>query len=445
MNIPPHKTVATGLLLAAMLLSATPASAASSNGADIQFEPFPSPPGTVTTQTQDLADRLAAIVDQSPDGMAGVRIDGPNAITLTIPPNADATAAQGVIKREAAQFSQAGAAPIVRVQRAGRSRAELTKVRADIENLWRAGTWADKVTGVGTDSVRGVAVVYTVDDSVTERKAIKARFGDAVVFRHMEVPKAAEADRSRDTAAHFGGAGIYMWNVAHTGRRGWCSTSFPVVLDGQRYMLTAGHCLPGSTQHPRAWASAFTAATPVPSSSYYFGNLYTTTLAGTMDSTSDGTQDRYGDWAIMSGSTYAPYVYNCANLTGSCTSLPVGAASWTTPVLGAAICTSGWTTAQICRQYVVDTDCTCAVAYSGGTANVAHIAIFRSDQNNDGAYDCNTTRGGDSGGAVYQGISGRPGYVRALGNVTAGDDCTSYYTKLEGLRAWNSSFSMPTL
>jgi streptogrisin C len=201
-------------------------------------------------------------------------------------------------------------------------------------------------------------------------------------------------------------------------------------------MLTAGHCMPGATGFPDAWATAFTTVAK-PSVDYYFGTRYTTTMGGALGSPADGSQDQYGDWALLRGSTYLPYVYNCTNVTGYCSSLPVGTASWVLPSDNAAICTSGRTTGQTCRQHVVQPS---ADAWIQGVY-IRHLTMFQADASG----SCDTVRGGDSGGAVYQAMSSRPGFMRALGMVTATDGCTSYYTRLSGVRAWDSSITMPVL
>ena len=51
---------------------------------------------------------------------------------------------------------------------------------------------------------------------------------------------------------------------------------------------------------------------------------------------------------------------------------------------------------------------------------------------------------------TQEALSGRPGYVTAMGVITAFDadpagGCHSYYTKLAGVRLFNSSYTIPTL
>jgi hypothetical protein len=87
-----------------------------------------------------------------------------------------------------------------------------------------------------------------------------------------------------------------------------------------------------------------------------------------------GTQGRYGDWALLSGSSYAPNIYNCTTRTGTCTSLTIGAAMYGNPPVGSGVCTSGYSTTQVCRQVVTDEDLSTYVAYEGGSLLVNNVA-----------------------------------------------------------------------
>nr|AGS49728.1 hypothetical protein [uncultured bacterium esnapd14] len=112
--------------------------------------------------------------------------------------------------------------------------------------------------------------------------------------------------------------------------------------------------------------------------------------------------------------------------------------------MGAAACSSGRTTAQTCRYRVTDPDT--SVSFGGWVTG--QLAVLRSDQDGAGGDDCLGWKSGDSGGAIYQAISGRTGYVRAMGIVTGhstGSPCNYYYTKLQGVRAWSPNASMPLL
>ncbi|WP_144070058.1 S1 family peptidase [Nonomuraea indica] len=419
--------------LALLTCTAAPASAGTPVPA---IEPVPPAPGQVSPEAQDAADAINALIESSPDQYTGVRITGPDAVTVVLPKGPDFDQRSAAVRGNGARA--AGARPVsVQVEQGERSLADARRTKAEIGELIRAGTYQDKITGVGIDPGRGTAVAYATADSDEARVDLKRRFGESVVFRESPDARFTERDRSRDSAPHRAGAGIRLWNPQHTGHGGICSTSFPVVKDGIRHMLTAAHCVPGATTYPRAWAATFTSATP-PSTSYYFGARVTTTMGGDLGSPTDGTQDVYGDFALLQGSSYVNAVYNCDNLSGSCSELLVGGVHWGIPTNGTSVCTSGRTTGQTCRLIITDSDWE---GYVQGMY-LRHMALIQSDQNGDGAYDCTTVQGGDSGGAVYNGISGSS-QVRALGVISASGPCYSLFTRLSGVKAWNSSVSMP--
>ncbi|MEU7743483.1 hypothetical protein [Nonomuraea sp. NPDC049158] len=422
--------------LSALILALTPLVPASADQPAPAFEPVPPAPGQVSPATEEAANEINALAEASPEKYTGVRVTGPDAVTVVLPSGPDFEQRSLVV--QGTQKRAAGTRPVsIKVEEGGRSLADAQRTKAEIGKLIRAGTYQDKAIGVGIDPARGIAVAYATSDSDAARIDLKRRFGDSVVFRLAGGMKLAERDRSRDSAPHYAGAGYRLWNAPHTGEAGLCSTSFPVVKDGIRHMLTAGHCLPGATSYPRAWAATFTTATP-PSTSYYFGAKVTTTVGGDLDAYTDGSQDTYGDFALLQGSTYVNAVYNCANLSGSCSSLLVGAVSWSTPANGTSVCTSGRTTGQICRHIVTDASWE---GYVGGLY-MTQLALIQSDQDNDGQYDCTTIKPGDSGGAVYQGMSDST-MVRAMGIINGYGTCLSLYSKLAGVKAWDSSISMP--
>jgi hypothetical protein len=405
-----------------------------------------SPAAEVTGEANDTSGALMSYVEKHPDRYTGVSITGARSILVTLPGGADVAARQADARRALAAATPAGARSVsVSFAQVRYSRAQLSRLKEAV--VQQAQTeYRDSVVAVGEDPALGAIVVYLKTRDEQPRIALSARYGDAVVFRHLGGDmRFAEADRDRDTAPHFGGAGYRMWDSSHSQPLGshYCSTAFPVIFNGVTYMLTAGHCAPGQTDYRYYWASGLTAPSPTPSISYYFGARSTTTISGTVESPRDGTQDLYGDWAIMTGSQYSPAVYNCTNTTGACGILRIGAGLWTTPRAGMGACISGRSSGQVCRFFITDP----APVVTGGPFGLTfrHVAIIRHDANLDGVYDCVPVRGGDSGGAVYQGLAGRPGYVTAMGTVSSvmGDGCASMYTKLSGLKAWNASATMP--
>lgn len=410
------------------------------------FEPAPAPPsGDPTDEVYRAVEAIGELVDSRPTEFTGVRITGEGSLVVAMPSGAGVTARQDAVRLELSKAA-VDAATSVTFSTVRYSRAELDATKERLVGVLAEGRYPGLMTGVGEDASQGVVVVYTIADSDAVRVALKSQYGDAITFRQMNPLLPSEADRNRDSEAHFGGAGFFLWNTNHTAHIGFCSTAFPVDISGVRYMLTAGHCLPSAGNYLHGWATAFTSTTQ-PAPTYWFGTKHTTTMGGDETTLRDSNQDRFGDWALLRSSTYFPAVYTCPNVTGTCTSATLGAAAFTVPGLGSQVCTSGRRTGQLCRQFVVDSD---AVIPYGNGVNVNHITIVASDQNRDGVYECVGARGGDSGGAVYNSIGARPGFVRALGIYSAteapafpGDICRYAYTRLTGLRAWSTTATIP--
>ncbi|MBN6054919.1 hypothetical protein JYK22_23485, partial [Nonomuraea sp. RK-328] len=211
--------------------------------------------------------------------------------------------------------------------------------------------------------------------------------------------------RSRDTAPHYGGAGIRLWDERHFFSIGVCSTAFAVTRGEVAHMLTVAHCFPSRTDYPRAWASSYTSETS-PGTACYHGAMVTTTMGGTATAVTDGTQDQYGDFALLQGGGgYSARVSNCAKNADPCSSLAVGRP--TTAPNGTPLCTSGVMSGQICRQYVTDGSYAGWLGDGSGSWSVLvdHWAVTNSDQNGDGTYDCVGPVQGDSGGAVYRSMA----------------------------------------
>jgi hypothetical protein len=96
---------------------------------------------------------------------------------------------------------------------------------------------------------------------------------------------------------------------------------------------------------------------------------------------------------------------------------------------------------------VSDPDLTMRFWCGGESTNfytVTHLVETITDVDLNGTNDCVTTDSGDSGGAAYQSMPGRPGYVRAMGIITGDGGCWTYYTGLSGVRAWGPSVTVPT-
>ncbi|MEU7853266.1 hypothetical protein [Nonomuraea sp. NPDC049141] len=419
-----------------------------SASADLQapgFDPFPPPPGdSISVDTQNAAGELAKLVEASPGSYTGVRVTGPGAVTVTLPSGADFKQRADTLRSGTRSVS--GETVSVAVEQVPRSLADVEATKAQIVELITAGAYKNQVFGVGVDPVKATAVVYASEDSDTARTELKQRFGDAITFR-LQDAVARPNTRSRDTAPHYGGAGIRMWTAGHVSYGGVCSTAFAVVKQGVAHMLSAAHCFPSETDYPRAWSSSFTSAS-APLTTYYQGAMVTTTMRGTLLNPTDGTQDLYGDFSLLQGGGgYLPRVYNCAKNAEPCTSLVVGAAEYGTPANGTQVCTSGVMSGQTCRQYVTDGSYAGWINVNGADMFINHWAITNSDQNGDGTYDCAGAIQGDSGGAIYRSMAG--GKVVAMGIISAGWNgptgvCYSAYAKLSGVRAWDSSVSVLT-
>jgi hypothetical protein len=403
-----------------------------------------SPAAEVTAEANDASGILMSYVDEHPDRYTGVSITGARSILVTLPGGAD-VAGRLASARQALATAAPAVAPSVSVAfaKVRHSRAQLSKLKESVVQVART-EYRGSVVGVGEDPALGAVVVYLKTRAEQPRITLNAKYGDAVIFRYLPGEmRFVEGDRNRDPAPHRGGAGFRMWDGVSVLPDAMCSTAFPVIVSGVTYMLTAGHCAPGHTTYSKYWASAFTAPGTQPPSSFYFGDRATTTISGTIASPQEGTQDLYGDWAIMRGSQYAPAVYNCTNQTGDCSTLKIGAGFWTTPAMRTGVCISGRMSGQVCRFFITDNmDVTDGGPYG---LEFRHVAIIQHDTNLDGVYDCVPVQHGDSGGAVYRALAGRPGYVQAMGTISSvmGDGCSSMYTKLSGLKAWNASATMP--
>lgn len=247
---------------------------------------------------------------------------------------------------------------------------------------------------------------------------IAERFGDRVMFSESSGPVKMNSAID-DVDPHFGGAGYEWYDAAGNNTGFGCSLAFPIKINNVTYGLTGGHCRPGSATN-LVNAYSFSGV----DSSRYFGSLHTTSWIG--------TEDLYGDFALLKNSTYVPYVYNSTPTSNS--SLAVVAASFTFPMVGQYMCSSGVSTGQICRYKVLETN----KCKSHEGQMVCEQIIMKSDQNLDGLYDCGGWTTGDSGGAVYNAVSGG---VRAYGIVTASSEFCFvpreyHVTSLHGVQEW---------
>ncbi|AJT42174.1 hypothetical protein [Psychromicrobium lacuslunae] len=315
------------------------------------------------------------------------------------------------------------------------SMTQLEEARSAIvrDYLGKAGS---SVKSVGIDASQDSVVVGVVPQSeafaakdVPAASTISASFGDRVVFSKQTNQGLAASSRY-DTSPHYGGAGYQWYNASGSAiSQAICSLSFPIKIGTITYGLTAGHCRQGTQSN---YLNAYSEGGGV-SAAYSFGHHETTTWVG--------TQDTYGDFSLLAGSNYQSRVYN--GPIGSESSVDVVGASWNFPSIGAGMCTSGRTSGQVCRYKVLQTNF-CATYGIAGQPQYPNCELFMmgSDQNLDGAYDCNGFIPGDSGGAVYSAAPG--GGVTGYGIVSAIlGNCQYVATSLHGVRKWSPTATMP--
>lgn len=244
--------------------------------------------------------------------------------------------------------------------------------------------------------------------------------------------------RRADTRPFYGGAG-YRWQNDPSR----CSLNVPIMIDGSRYMATAGHCRSAGRAH--AESLPFNIESDM-------GETYTSTWPG--------NTLHQGDWRLLRGrgGNYSPNIFR-GGITGPETA-PIVAATWSAPLAGEPLCSSGRTTGQVCR-YSVDLPQTQHTYRDarGNVATVGRLMLLRHDSNLDGRFDCNGWRGGDSGGPIYRYLSANPADgVRIYGQVSVSSwdenaqpprPCPAggeayWATHLGGIRVWAPNAYIPT-
>jgi streptogrisin C len=144
----------------------------------------------------------------------------------------------------------------------------------------------------------------------------------------------------------------------------------------------------------------------------------------------------YGDWKLIQGSTYGTYVFSGDLLSND--ALPITNANYGARPDGSQMCTSGRTTAQICRYFVSGSYLTHTV--SGVTSNY-QLRMYH-DGNLDGSADRSGFEPGDSGGPCYY-SDGSGGVV--VNGIVKGrtipdypNPITYFCTQLTGVRYWDA-------
>ena len=289
-----------------------------------------------------------------------------------------------------------------------------------------------------------VEMATTEEMPPDDADAVGQRVGGDGVNTALDVPLNAplSGHRRADTRPFNGGAG-YRWQNDPLNPPRLCSLNVPIVIDGSRYMATAGHC----RSNGRAYAETLSFNTE-------------SDMGKTFTSTWPGNTLQLGDWRLLRGrgGNYSPNIFR-GGITGSETA-PIAEATWSQPPFNEPLCSSGRTTGQVCRYRVVlrNTQQT----FRNGRGDVATVGLLmalRHDSNLDGQFDCDGWRGGDSGGPIYRYLSSNPtDGVRTYGMVSASSwdenahppapcpvEGEMYWaTRLGGIRAWAPNAYIPS-
>lgn len=264
------------------------------------------------------------------------------------------------------------------------------------------------VTSVAPDVTSGSLIVGVAGGSagLAANPALAARLDTA--SKQLGIPikfrQGADATTSYSSRADNPSSFSMGAELVYTagGTTHVCSTGIPMLLNGQRLLLTAGHCQ-GST----------------------FSN--NGTVVGTNYATSyPANAKTQGDWRLIKGKTYKKQYYSAG--IGSSSTKPLTGIYWVQPAKGSHLCTSGRTTGNQCTYEV-------------------HVAgMF---QKFDGVYTGQQIEmtpigpaafaGGDSGGVCYVPTS-TGGIVQ--GSVTGHGPSPYYYcTGTWAVRVWNSAIA----
>lgn len=189
-------------------------------------------------------------------------------------------------------------------------------------------------------------------------------------------------------------------------------------------MLTAGHCGVHTFTNQRSDGLVQTV-----------GSTYTTAYPGNAWT--------YGDWQLISGSTYAQWTYS-GGLNDS-TVLRITGAVWGSLPKGQGMCTSGVTTFQDCHFHVLASQ---ASDHDNNDVplGMLYVLYHYHYEGSEQVWDDDGTDHGDSGGPCY--FADGTGGVTAAGIVQGKDSrlpnqylfphLLSYCTMLGGVKKWNT-------
>ncbi len=256
--------------------------------------------------------------------------------------------------------------------------------------------------GVDPDADRVSVGLTVVDAQFAQQVAVK--FGDLVELHQEDRP--VRTSRVSDTAPFWSGDKIWI-------NGGYCTSGFRITMNSTKYMLTDGHCSPGT---------GYTV--------YTGGNTWATanTPMGTIDYRNRGQNG--WDTALIGGKSYGLYAW-IGDLT-STSSVSIGGHA--NPVNSQWVCSDGSTSFRNCNYQTGSGTSDCVTFNDGVTTCHLTTAIAK----NGATGPCP----GDSGGPVM--TSGNP--TTAIGIVIGTSASCSvgarmYYHAIGPLLShWNASF-----
>lgn len=323
----------------------------------------------------DGLDVLHALTTDAPDEFAGVTVDEKRRVaTVYVVDNRYSAAFKRLYERTHQRLRFPTDDLDIEYKVVARDQASLERVKEDITS---DQSWAERAGGKiyqwGVSPDKNVVSVGVEEVTPELERAAKERFGSSVELFETEATERT-ASRLHDTQPFWGGSPI-------TDRISLCSSGFTVFnqVNGQRGMLTAGHCgaLDATMLHD----------------GQFFGTLTARTLV-------NNSFDR----GVVLGASYDPLIW-----TGSFP--PQGpfnstsaefVVSFRLVTKGQSICLDGSQHGEVCGVTVGDQDI-CRNFPNSSPANTCHLTVAQKS----GSF---IVGGGDSGG---------PAFVRVTGGVSA--------------------------
>lgn len=366
--------------------------------------------GEPTQEADRLANDLQTIVEDHPDELTGVSFCTDYGKVLVTAPDITGSAMK-LVRERGAKTPNVG----VEIGSAAKSLAELRRVS---NNVAQEAKKAKVNVTVGPDIYTGGLNLAVQTNSDAEAEDIRNSKGAKVERIRAAIPsdipvkfkpsrQSYDQTRAADISPYYMGAElIYSWN----GQNWACSLGVPITISGKKLALTAGHCVGSSfSNNGNVVGTQYTTAYP--------GNSYL-----------------YGDWKLIQGSSYGMAVFNGGLSSNS--ALPITGGNYVGRPNGSGVCTSGRTTAQICRYVVIGIYRTESI---DGVTN-AHMLETQKDADSNGYGEETGSQGGDSGGPCYYGNGSTgvivTGIVKGKINWWGTNGWSYYCTQLSGLRQW---------